>query len=130
MRRCARIAAVAILTLWLGPVEASAGQVIIGPASAIAGDSLEVGGYEMRPHGINAPEWKQCCERGGERYRCGEMAARALAERIDCRQLECDVRDVDRYGRGAAVCFLGGEDVNRWLVREGYAVAYRRYSGD
>ncbi len=27
-----------------------------------------------------------------------------------------------------AVCFLGEEDINRWLVREGWAVASRRYS--
>ena len=44
--------------------------------------------------------------------------------------VRCEQRDVDRYGRIVAVCRLGGEDLNGWLVRNGYAVAYRRYSLD
>lgn len=107
---------------------ASAGNLISGPASALDGDSLEVGGREVRLHGIDAPEWKQLCDRGGQRYRCGQRAARALAAKIDGRRLECDVRDVDRYGQAVAVCFLEGEDLNAWLVRQGHALAYRRYS--
>lgn len=70
----------------------------------------------------------QLCERAGEHYRCGQLAARALSGKIDGQRLECDVRDVDRYGRAVAVCFLGELDLNAWLVRQGHALAYRRYS--
>lgn len=46
------------------------------------------------------------------------------------RVVSCRVRDVDRYDRKVAVCFLSGEDLNSWLVSEGWAVAYREYSTD
>ena len=34
------------------------------------------------------------------------------------------------YDRRAAVCSVDGEDLNAWLVREGLALAYRKYSLD
>ena len=34
----------------------------------------------------------------------------------------------DRHGRALGVCSLGGGDLNAWLVSEGHALAYRRYS--
>jgi hypothetical protein len=40
----------------------------------------------------------------------------------------CQRRDTDRYGRMVATCAAGGEDVGGWLVAQGYAIAYRRYS--
>ena len=39
-------------------------------------------------------------------------------------------RDIDRYGRTIAVCSQDGVDLNAWMVREGWAVAYRQYSQD
>jgi endonuclease YncB( thermonuclease family) len=44
--------------------------------------------------------------------------------------VSCQPRDRDRYGRIVAVCFKGNEDLNRWMVANGWAVAYRRYSVD
>jgi hypothetical protein len=44
--------------------------------------------------------------------------------------LICDERGQDRYGRTIAVCMLDGENLNHWLVAQGWAVAYRRYSTD
>ena len=44
--------------------------------------------------------------------------------------VSCQPRDVDRYGRIVAVCFKGNEDLNRWMVTNGWAVAFRRYSLD
>lgn len=118
----------AVVLTGFGGVPSIAGGVIAGPASAVDGDSLEVAGQEIRLHGIDAPEWEQLCNRKSERYPCGQVAARALADRIDGRHAECDVQDVDRYGRAVGVCFLDGKDLNGWLVRRGHAVAYRRYS--
>lgn len=37
---------------------------------------------------------------------------------------------MDRYGRLIAVCSIGREDVNAWMVGSGWAVAFRRYSKD
>ena len=40
----------------------------------------------------------------------------------------CEGRDQDRYGRVVGVCWVGGEDVNAWMVAAGWAFAYRKYS--
>jgi hypothetical protein len=39
-------------------------------------------------------------------------------------------RDTDRDGRMVAVCVAGGVDLGRWLVQQGHALAYRKYSLD
>jgi len=41
---------------------------------------------------------------------------------------KAEVSDVDQYGRIVAVCSAGGEDLNAWMVRQGWALAYRHYS--
>ena len=54
----------------------------------------------------------------------------ALANRIGRATVSCQPRDLDRYGRIVAVCFKGNEDLNRWMVANGWAVAYKQYSLD
>ena len=46
----------------------------------------------------------------------------ALSRRIGSRPVACKARDQDRYGRKVAVCRVGGEDVNAWMVAEGWAL--------
>jgi len=46
------------------------------------------------------------------------------------RSVACEGRDIDRYGRIVAVCRAGSEDLNAWMVSEGWALAYRYYSLD
>ena len=58
------------------------------------------------------------------------QATRALRERIAGRAVECTERDRDRYGRIVAVCRVEGTDVNAWMVEQGWAVAYQKYSAD
>ena len=64
------------------------------------------------------------------RWRCGKDAAFALADRIGAANVRCVPRGRDKYQRVIAVCWLGDEDLNDWLVRNGWALAYRRYSQD
>jgi endonuclease YncB( thermonuclease family) len=66
----------------------------------------------------------------GEGWRCGQQGSFALSDRIGRGTVNCQARDLDRYGRVVAVCFKGDEDLNRWLVLNGWAVAFRRYSLD
>jgi len=54
----------------------------------------------------------------------------ALADKIGSRPVSCEVRDVDRYKRLVAVCRLDGEDLNGWMVRQGWALADVRYFRD
>lgn len=111
------------------PVQVFRGSVTLsGPAQVIDGDTLDVGGVRVRLHGIDAPESAQTCLAGGERWRCGQRATRALRNRIDSRTVACEERDRGHYGRMVAVCRLGGSDLNAWMVSEGWALAYRRFS--
>lgn len=104
---------------------------IIGQASVIDGDTIEIRGERIRLHGIDAPESSQrCVNRAGELYRCGARAAFALEARIGGRNVECVTRRSDRYGRAIAVCAVAETDLGAWLVESGHAVAYRQYSAD
>lgn len=103
---------------------------LTGTASVIDGDTIEIHGQRIRLHGIDAPESSQTCLTSGEAWRCGAQAANKLSEKINRQTVTCDKRDIDRYGRIVAVCFAGGSDLNAWLVNEGLAVAYRKYSDD
>jgi endonuclease YncB( thermonuclease family) len=101
-----------------------------GRASVIDGDTLEVHGERVRLFGIDAPESRQLCTVAGQPYRCGQQAALALADYLAQRTVRSEERDRDRYGRIVAVCFVGEEDVQAWLVEQGWALAFRRYSTD
>jgi endonuclease YncB( thermonuclease family) len=101
-----------------------------GIASVIDGDTLNLHGKRIRLHGIDAPESRQSCSQDGQNWRCGQQASLALSDHIESRTLRCEQRDIDRYKRIVAVCFMGGEDINAWLVRSGWAMAYRQYSKD
>ena len=103
---------------------------ISGTASVIDGDTIEIHGKRIRLHGIDAPESKQTCTAAGESWRCGQQAALALSEKIGRRPVTCDDRKRGKYGRTIAVCSVGGENLNEWLVSEGWALAYRAYSSD
>jgi endonuclease YncB( thermonuclease family) len=61
-------------------------------------------------------------------YRCGKDAAFALADRIGRQTIKCEDHGRDRYGRMIAICTVAGDDLSAWLVEEGWALAFRRYS--
>jgi len=92
--------------------------------------TIRIGNTRIRLHGIDAPEAKQNCSVGGKVWRCGQEATNALVGIAGEQQVSCSQRDVDRYGRIVAVCRAGAVDLNAWMVGEGWAVAYRRFSMD
>ena len=108
----------------------AAAQTLTGTASVIDGDTLEIHGERIRLHGIDAPESAQSCYRDGQAWRCGQQASMALADRIGRKPVRCEGRERGVYGRLVAVCYQGNLDLNAWLVRQGWAMAYRRYSRD
>ena len=123
------VRAAAFLSLVL-VATAVAGADISGVPSVTDGDTLRIGAERIRLHGIDAPESAQSCSARGKTWACGEAATGALRERIAGRPVECTERDRDRYGRIVAVCRVAGADVNAWMVEQGWAVAYRKYSTD
>ena len=105
-------------------------HTLFGRASVLDGDTIRIGKTRVRLHGIDAPETRQKCLENGQVWRCGELATQALKGIVDGRPVLCLERDTDRYGRVVAVCRAGALNLNAWMVRQGYALAYRRYSNE
>lgn len=103
-------------------------DVVVGVASVIDGDTLEIRGTKIRLYGVDAPESTQTCQRGRQTYPCGRDAAHALSQLLGQKTVSCQRQDTDRYGRTVALCRVGNVDVNGWLVASGHALAYREYS--
>ena len=93
----------------------------------VDGDTVRLNGVTYRLHGIDSPETKQICANG---WPAGSLATTRLQALISGRNVVCEKRDQDRYGRTVAVCRANGEDLGAILVREGLAWAFVRYSGD
>ncbi len=99
-----------------------------GVPSIVDGDTIELHGERIRLHGIDAPEGKQVCQVASRPVRCGQIAAEMLRQFVGRQIVSCAPEDRDQYGRTVATCYLGKTDLNEWMVRQGQAVAYTRYS--
>ena len=110
-------------------------NVLAGEISGVPritdGDTIKILDKRIRFHGIDTPEKKQFCVKNSKEYRCGQEATNALKKKIDGKLVTCKVQSkLDRFKRYIGVCFLGDVNLNKWMVRNGYAIAYRRYSKD
>lgn len=125
------LSAFVVAALALGTETACVPQErLSGRPNVTDGDSFELGSTSVRLFGIDAPEGRQSCTRGGRDWACGNEAARQLRSLIGDRTVTCIRRDVDDYGRIVAVCRSGSVDLAEEMVRSGFATAYRRYSSD
>ena len=125
------MAALLVLLAWLlaSAAVAADADIVGGPTRVVDGDTLIVAGQRVRLLGIDAPERKQSCRRAGMRYQCGTEATQALRRLIGRGTVICTIHGTDRYGRALGVCQdANGIDLNGWLVQQGWALAYRRYS--
>ena len=93
----------------------AAAQVLLGNAVAVDGDTLDMTGTRIRLFGIDAIESEQTCTRGGAEWACGAEARRVLAALVRGRDVTCQQRDIDVYGRIVAVCRAGGLDLSEAL---------------
>jgi endonuclease YncB( thermonuclease family) len=125
-----RIFNVTVIILFTLSLKVIAGE-ISGIPSITDGDTIKILSKRIRFHGIDAPEKKQICIKNSKKYSCGQVATNALKKKIRRKLTTCKVQDtLDRYKRYIGVCFLEDIDLNKWMVRNGYAVAYRKYSKD
>jgi len=92
------------------------------------GDTIRIDGERIRFSGIDAPELKQTCLYQDIEFQCGEFSKNLLIEKIANQNVNCVREGTDQYGRTLAECFIGQESLSRFLVRAGYAFAYRKYS--
>ena len=94
----------------------------------VDGDTIHIDGKKIRFSGIDTPELKQTCLANKEIFFCGLEAKNLLAKIINNRDVNCISEGKDQYKRTLAECFVGDLSLSRYLVREGYAFAYRKYS--
>ena len=94
----------------------------------IDGDTIHIGSKKYRFSGIDTPEMKQTCKKDNQIVMCGVIAKNALVKKINKQQVNCKEEEIDRYKRIVAECFVNNESLSKYLVRNGHAVAYRKYS--
>ena len=94
----------------------------------VDGDTIHLNGEKIRFTGIDTPELKQTCLKDGVKNACGVTAKQILFDKIANNNVECISEGKDQYKRTLAECFVNNESLSSYLVRSGYAFAYRRYS--
>jgi endonuclease YncB( thermonuclease family) len=120
----------AIGALLLLPALAQAAD-ISGVARVREGDTVVIGSNRIRLGGIDAPSVDQLClNTKGERWTCGVAARDELIKHVEGKSWTCHLGATDRRGRSVARCEVDGEDIQKWLVRSGWALAYDRFSHD
>ena len=92
------------------------------------GDTIKIDGEKIRFSGIDAPELKQTCLKNNVIIFCGLEAKNLLIKIIDNNDVICVYEGKDQYRRTLAECFLGDLSLSSYLVRNGHAFAYRKYS--
>ena len=94
----------------------------------IDGDTIHLNNEKIRFTGIDTPELKQTCSKNNEIIYCGIQARQLLINKIGKNKVNCVKEGKDQYKRTLAECFVNDLSLSRFLVREGYAFAYRKYS--
>ncbi len=112
-------------------------KIISGIGKVTDGDTIIIEGKKIRFFGIDAPEKNQQCKKAwltisfisfSKDYPCGQISTDKLKKKINNKLLICKWTNKDRYKRYIAECFKNKTNLNAWMVRNGYAVAYRKYS--
>ena len=126
-----------VLSLTIINVQSQEVKLISGIAKVVDGDTIKIENKKIRLFGIDAPEKKQKCQKPwltisfvtfNKDYPCGEISTLKLKNQINGEFITCKYTNKDRYKRFIAECFKGNTNINRWLVRNGYAVVYKKYS--
>ena len=97
----------------------------------IDGDTIILNSEKIRFYGIDTPEKKQKCkDKNGLSYPCGLVATNELKKIIISGKLFCKKKTTDRYRRSISTCYVNGIDISSLMVKNGWALAYRKYSKD
>ena len=113
---------------------------ISGIPKIIDGDTVHIKNFKFRLEGIDAPEIRQQCKKEFLKissligftfykdYSCGKVSKEKLIKKINGSEIKCVFATKDRYKRYIATCFKGNTNLNQWMVKNGFAIAYKRYS--
>ena len=103
-------------------------NVLSNIVHVIDGDTIKIGNEKIRFSGIDAPELNQYCFKNEKKILCGVLAKKALLKKIGNKVPKCVIEGKDIYKRILAECFINEKSLSKFLVRNGYAFAYRKYS--
>ena len=103
-------------------------NVLSNIVHVIDGDTIKIGNEKIRFSGIDAPELNQYCFKDEKKILCGVLAKKALLKKIGNKIPKCVIEGKDIYKRILAECFINEKSLSKFLVRNGYAFAYRKYS--
>ena len=103
-------------------------NVLPNIVKVIDGDTIKIGNEKIRFSGIDAPELNQKCFKKEKEIFCGILAKNILIKKIGKEVPQCNIEGKDFYKRTLAECFINGESLSKFLVRNGFAFAYRKYS--
>jgi endonuclease YncB( thermonuclease family) len=119
----------AILLLAFVASATHAAEMISGVPQIVDGDTLVIGTTKIRLASIDAPESDQVClDANRKRWPCGIEARDRLAAHIGNRPIDCSPTGLDAYGRTLAICSFAGENLNKWMVQQGWALSFVQYS--
>jgi len=112
------------------PIDTAEGVVV----KVVDGDKINVNSEGMilkiRLYGIDAPEKKKISLKTGEVNKAGqpfgEESWKALESKLYHQKVQLEIIDIDRYGRMVAIVRLRGREINKEMVAEGWAWAYRK----
>ena len=129
-----------IIIIFFVMLSNSIAEEITGIPKVVDGDTIYINNYKFRLEGIDAPEMRQQCKKEFFKisfligltfykdYSCGRISKEKLKTKINTSEIKCISSSKDRYKRYIATCFKGNTNLNQWMVRNGFAIAYRRYS--
>ena len=118
-----------IITLFvISTISKVSSEEIKGFANIIDGDTIKISKIKIRLSGIDAPELKQFCIKKDTKWPCGLESKKALIEYTKNNIISCTSNKKDRYNRLVAKCYKEKQDIQKWLVKNGWAIAYRKYS--
>ena len=105
-----------------------------GKAIVIDGDTIKINGERIRFGGIDAPETnyrgkKQICYLDEVEIVCGKISTEKLIEKIGVSDVSCErEKNKDKNNRTIAECFVNNESLSKFMVRNGYAFDFVKYS--
>ncbi len=117
------IALLCLLVTVAGPAVAAE---IVGPATAIDADTIEIGGRRIDLYGIDAPEKDQVCltRKKSEPWDCGISAQIRLMRLLDRQELRCQKKGTaGSAGNIIALCTINEADLGQMLIMQGWAFA-------
>ena len=95
-------------------------DIATGEATIIDGDTIIIKGEKIRFAGIDTPE----------RNKIGHIfSKKKLQQKLSNEIVSC-IREpnLDPWGRTVAECFIGNESISSYMVKNGYACDYVKYS--